>query len=98
MGEYNRQNLVYEKEDLLISGPGNIRAIISSGSPGWRSAAKTRARPKTRTPPVDLREPLACEEDMPVMNVRLLRCRRRGRCRNRDGDHADRTPCTRCST
>ncbi len=22
MGEYVRQNLVYEKEDLLISGPG----------------------------------------------------------------------------
>ena len=28
MSEYNRQNLVYEKEDLLIDGQGNITVII----------------------------------------------------------------------
>ena len=42
------RNLVYEKEDLLISGPGKYpdRTIFIEW-PEWPSPARTRARPKT---------------------------------------------------
>ena len=33
MGEYRRENLVYEKEDLMISGPGNIPTITFGAWP-----------------------------------------------------------------
>ena len=55
MGEYERQNLVYEKEDLLISGHrASTPTTTSTASPAWRSAARTRARRRTRRRPVDV--------------------------------------------
>ena len=49
MGEYRRQNLVYEKEDLLIAGRASTRITTSTAWPGWRSRARTRARRRTRS-------------------------------------------------
>ncbi|STQ81032.1 NADH-quinone oxidoreductase subunit I [Hafnia alvei] len=48
LGEFKRQDLVYEKEDLLISGPVNIRNITSIVWPVWLSTAKRKAKPKTK--------------------------------------------------
>ena len=42
MGEYDRQNLVYEKEDLLISGPGKYPGYNFYRVAGPRSAAKDK--------------------------------------------------------
>jgi NADH-quinone oxidoreductase subunit I len=42
LAEYNRQDLVYEKEDLLIAAPARTRTTTSIASPAWRS----RASPK----------------------------------------------------
>jgi len=36
MGEWKRHSLVYEKEDLLISGPASTMTIISTASRVWR--------------------------------------------------------------
>lgn len=48
MGEYKRQDLVYEKEDLLISGRANTRNITSTGWQVWQSTAKIRAKQRTK--------------------------------------------------
>lgn len=48
MGDYKRQDLVYEKEDLLISGRVNIRNTISTGWLVWQSMGKTKAKRKTK--------------------------------------------------
>ncbi len=55
MSEYERPNLVYEKEDLLISGPGKY-----PGYSFWRVAGKTiggknKGDAEREQPPVDLR-------------------------------------------
>ena len=52
MGEYHRQNLVYEKEDLLISGPGKYPGLqLLARGRSRRSAERTRARLKTKAAP-----------------------------------------------
>jgi len=43
MSEYERPNLVYEKEDLLISGTGKYPVTVSGALPARRSAARIRA-------------------------------------------------------
>jgi ferredoxin len=48
MAEFNRQNLVYEKEHLLISGPGKYPITTSTASPAWPLPASPKARPKTK--------------------------------------------------
>jgi NADH-quinone oxidoreductase subunit I len=48
MAEFKRQDLVYEKEDLLISGPGKILITTSIVLPVWPLTAKPRALPKTK--------------------------------------------------
>ena len=56
MNEYHRA-----RHGLREGAPADLRArastttTTSTGWPGWPSAARTRARPRTRTPPVDLR-------------------------------------------
>ncbi len=56
-GEYKRQDLVYEKEDLLISGPGNTRNITSTGWQVWQSTAKIR-RSRERSQAYRRQEPV----------------------------------------
>ena len=52
MSEYNRQNLVYEKEHLLIRRDRvSIRTTTFTVLRAWLSAARTRARPKTKRRP-----------------------------------------------
>lgn len=56
MSEYDRQNLVYEKEDLLISGTGKY-----PGYNYWRVAAvaiagKDKGQSENEAPPADLHE------------------------------------------
>ena len=52
MGEYQRPNLVYEKEESADQRPGKISRTTTSGvSAVWRSAGRTRANPSTRRPP-----------------------------------------------
>jgi NADH-quinone oxidoreductase subunit I len=55
MSEYHRPNLVYEKEDLLISGTGKY-----PGYSFWRVAGKTiagkdKGQAENEDPPVDVR-------------------------------------------
>ena len=44
MNEYRRSNLVYEKEDLLISAPASTMTTTSTRSPGWPWGARARGR------------------------------------------------------
>ena len=48
MGEFHRKNLVYEKQDLLIDGPGKYPDYNYWRWRESRSAAKIRARPHTK--------------------------------------------------
>ena len=48
MGEYKRQDLVYEKEDLLISAPARIRTTTSIAWPAWPSPASRKAPRRTK--------------------------------------------------
>ena len=55
MAEYNRQNLVYEKEDLLIDGPGKYPGYNFWRVSGARIAGKDKGEAENEAPPVDLR-------------------------------------------
>ena len=55
MAEYNRQNLVYEKEDLLIDGPASIPAITIGAFAGAQIGGKDKGEAENEAPPVDLR-------------------------------------------
>ena len=54
MGEFHRQNLVYEKEDLLINGQANIPGITSVASPGLQIGGKDKGEAEHEALPVDL--------------------------------------------
>jgi NADH-quinone oxidoreductase subunit I len=55
MGEYLRQNLVYEKEDLLISGPGKYPDYDFYRTAGLAIGGKAKGEGDEELPPVDVR-------------------------------------------
>jgi len=55
MGEYDRQNLVYEKEDLLISGPGKRPGYNFYRVAGLAIGGKEKGEAENEMPPVDSR-------------------------------------------
>jgi NADH-quinone oxidoreductase subunit I len=54
MSEYDRQNLVYEKEDLLISGTGKYPDYNFYRVAGLRVPGKDKGDAEREAPPVDL--------------------------------------------
>ena len=55
MGEYKRQNLVYEKEDLLIAGPGKYPDYDFYRVAGLAIGGKDKGEAENEEPPTDLR-------------------------------------------
>jgi NADH-quinone oxidoreductase subunit I len=55
MGDYERQSLVYEKEDLLISGPGKYHDYNFYREAGVAIRGKDKGEAKQERPPVDFR-------------------------------------------
>jgi NADH-quinone oxidoreductase subunit I len=55
MCEYNRQNLVYEKEDLLISGPGKYPDYNFYKVSGLAIGGKAKGEAENESAPVDPR-------------------------------------------
>jgi NADH-quinone oxidoreductase subunit I len=55
MSEYKRQNLVYEKEDLLISGPGKYPDYNFYRVAGLAIGGKDKGEAENEAPPVDIR-------------------------------------------
>jgi NADH-quinone oxidoreductase subunit I len=55
LGEYDRRNLVYEKEDLLISGPGKYPGYNFYRVAGLAIAGKEKGEAENERPPVDVR-------------------------------------------
>ncbi len=55
MCEYDRQNMVYEKEDLLISGPGKYHDYSFYRVAGKAIAGKDKGEAAREAPPVDVR-------------------------------------------
>jgi NADH-quinone oxidoreductase subunit I len=56
MGEYRRAELVYEKEDLLISGPGKYPGYNFWKVAGISIGGKGKGQAENEEPPVDVRE------------------------------------------
>jgi NADH-quinone oxidoreductase subunit I len=54
MAEYQRKNMVYEKEDLLISGTGKYPGYNFYRVSGLAIAGKDKGMAKAETPPVDV--------------------------------------------
>ena len=54
MAEYQRQNLVYEKEDLLISGPGKYHDYNFYRVAGLAIGGKGKGEAENEAPPVDI--------------------------------------------
>jgi len=55
MCEYTRENLVYEKEDLLIDGPGKYPGYNFYQIAGLAIAGKNKGEAENEAPPVDVR-------------------------------------------
>jgi NADH-quinone oxidoreductase subunit I len=55
MGEYKRQNLVYEKEDLLIAGPGKYPDYDFYRVAGLAIGGKDKGEAENEEPPTDPR-------------------------------------------
>lgn len=54
MSEYVRQNLVYEKEDLLISGPGKVHDYSFYNVSGLKIPGKDKGEAEHEAKPIDL--------------------------------------------
>lgn len=54
MCDYNRQSLVYEKEDLLIDGPGKYPGYNFYRVAGLAIGGKDKGEAENEAPPVDL--------------------------------------------
>ncbi len=54
MSEYDRQNLVYEKEDLLISGTGKYPGYSFYHVAGKAIGVKDKGEAENEAPPVDI--------------------------------------------
>ena len=55
LGEYVRQDLVYEKENLLISGPGNYPDYNFYRVTGMAVTGKDKGQAQRESAPVDVR-------------------------------------------
>ena len=55
MSEYKRQNMVYEKEDLLISGTGKYPGYNFYRVAGLQIEGKAKGEAEREEPPVDVR-------------------------------------------
>ena len=55
MGEYNRQNLVFEKKDLLINGQGKYHGYNYYKVAGMAIGGKDKGEAENETPPVDIK-------------------------------------------
>ncbi len=55
MAEYNRRNLVYEKEDLLISGPGKYPEYNFYRIAGLAISGKDKGEAENESAPVDVK-------------------------------------------
>jgi NADH-quinone oxidoreductase subunit I len=55
MAEYDRNNLVYEKEDLLISGTGKYPGYNFYRVSGMEISGKGKGEAENERPPVDVR-------------------------------------------
>lgn len=55
MAEYDRSNMVYEKEHLLIDGPGKYHDYNFYRKAGIAIAGKQKGEADEETPPVDVR-------------------------------------------
>lgn len=55
MSEYHRENMVYEKEDLLIDGPGKYPDYNFWRVAGVAIGGKAKGEAENETPPVDIR-------------------------------------------
>lgn len=55
MSEYERRNLVYEKEDLMIGGTGKYPGYNFYRVSGVRIAGKDKGEAERESPPVDIR-------------------------------------------
>ena len=53
MSEYKRQNLVYEKEDLLISGTGKYAGYNFYRVAGVSIKGKNKGQSENESPPID---------------------------------------------
>ena len=56
MSEYNRQNLVYEKDDLLIKGQGKYKGYNYYKVAGLAIQSKDKGQAENESPPVDTRD------------------------------------------
>jgi NADH-quinone oxidoreductase subunit I len=56
MSEYKRQNMVYEKEDLLISGPGKYPDYDFWRVAGVQIGGKDKGQAENEEPPADLHD------------------------------------------
>jgi NADH-quinone oxidoreductase subunit I len=56
MGEYDRQNMVYEKEYLLISGEGKYHGYNFYNETGVSAGVKAKGTGENEEPPVDVKK------------------------------------------